>query len=208
MATSSAAREAGAHPAVHARALHQRTKHHRDHGLHGGALREALLADGFTPAEADRAAGLDVVPDDQATRDHQGDDDRGRGTDRPRSSHPAGSRAARPARVPRRRSYPRAFRGQSGTTSGVMLALIAYPLMLAVIKDGPPGAREWFESKFLNKTASGPAGVAPGTPARPTRKTPGVTGTPGTPGARTTTPQPGQPWYKYGGPGVGTGTGA
>lgn len=61
------------------------------------------------------------------------------------------------------------FTGRGGTGGGLLLAIFAYPIGLAVLQRGPAGAGVWFKAKFLNNETSaatpgnsGKSGLGPG----------------------------------------------
>lgn len=74
-------------------------------------------------------------------------------------------RARARTRRPRARTRPRRrgavtgwFTGRGGTGGGLLLAVFAYPIGLAVLQHGPAGAGMWFKAKFLNnETTQQPA---------------------------------------------------
>lgn len=67
----------------------------------------------------------------------------------------------------------------SGDGSGVLLAVLAYPMLLALAKGGPAEVVVWLKAKFLNRTPSGAeaAGEAPLNGSGPTTG-PGSSSTP------------------------------
>lgn len=84
----------------------------------------------------------------------------------PRSRPRARSRSRSRFRVPRGRrgAVTGWFTGRGGTGGGLLLAVFAYPIGLAVLQHGSAGAGMWFKAKFLNKTSSTQPVPASGTP--------------------------------------------
>lgn len=101
-----------------------------------------------------RSAGLDVPNDEPADEAPQ------EVADVP-AQPPAA--APRPRTRARTRSRRRGgvtgwFTGRGGTGGGLLLAIFAYPIGLAVLQHGPSGAGMWFKAKFLNnETTQQPA---------------------------------------------------
>lgn len=74
--------------------------------------------------------------------------------------------------------------GVAGDAGGLMLAVFAYPLVLAILQKGPAGATAWLKAKFLNNgtaTRSGDQGVnRVGTQQDPNAHLPSLPAPPGT----------------------------
>lgn len=60
-------------------------------------------------------------------------------------------------------SQPNKQRG--GASGGVLLALVAYPIALSIIRYGPNGPKMWLLAKFLNRTSAAQAAKAGQAPA-------------------------------------------
>jgi hypothetical protein len=56
--------------------------------------------------------------------------------------------------------------GNLGDAGGVMLAIFAYPILLAMLEHGPAGLTLWLNAKFFNKVP-GTAATTPGAPTTP-----------------------------------------
>lgn len=81
-----------------------------------------------------------------------------------------------------------------GTGGGLLLAVFAYPIGMAILKSGPSGATDWLKAKFLNKVPAVPATGQSTDPSKPYYVDPKAK--PGQPGSGkwpNGVPIPGQP---------------
>lgn len=134
--------------------LAERAHYWRTEGLTDSELRRELREEGFTVA--DIRTELAREREDSAT-EPSGEPKPAR----PKRAEYAGFRkdAPEPAHRPAADPHPIQLR-MPGTPAGLMLAIVAYPAVLAFLTRGPSGLKAWFLAKFLNRTASD-AGAAP-----------------------------------------------
>lgn len=134
--------------------LRERVSYWRSEGLSKAQIRTELRDEGFKRADIDKA--LRASTDDTSPR-AEGDGLAGEKKPAlPKRHQYAGFRKDAPEPAI---SEGSGFKLVPGTPAGIMLAVIAYPALLAYLTGGTTGLRAWFAAKFLNKTTTDPGGT-------------------------------------------------
>lgn len=122
--------------------LRERAASLRAEGLSDADLRRELRDEGFTSADISSTLGPKSTGGDAP---------------RPPDAPAPPSRPAQPAPSTSRSVGIGPLRIRTpGTPAGMMLAVVAYPAVLAYLTGGPVQLKAWFRAKFLNQTSTDP----------------------------------------------------
>lgn len=139
MPAPTGAARAASSTAPDAAKLGQRAKHHADQGLNEGQVNRELMREGYTLEQI--AAQKNKPEKPPAPKPAPKPDDAPKPAPKPSTSSSSSPTFKLPG---------------GGSTAGVLLALLGYPLALAYLQGGGDGLKKWFRAKFLNQTATDP----------------------------------------------------
>lgn len=146
MSTSTTPRPRGSRKGHDAELLRERVDYWRSEGFTDRETHRELRDEGFRAGDI-KAAMEEDARQAAARGDHRQNDQGDSDTKEPENAGD-GSYVGFSGPEPKRSSLP----DVAGTPAGLMLAIFAYPAVLAFLLGGPSGLHDWFQAKFFNKT--------------------------------------------------------